>query len=171
VRFQHLQAMFSPSILIQPFFRIKEKYYSEVALLEIKQTRKTLMLTSTNNSNVLVWLEINPSFSVFTSVKSHSVRSGTAMTCAAPCHFLADVACHYVLLCRSLIPFPPPSLLFPQFCDWRVNLRSRSLHIHFPLVAFIVINSLCSRVVPRTLIRLVLLLLPLGARACLRRLF
>ena len=34
--------------------------------------------------------------------------------CAAPCPFLADIACHYVSLCRSLIPLPPPSLLFPS---------------------------------------------------------
>jgi len=45
--------------------------------------------------------------------------------CPVPCPFLADtkkknVACHYVSLCRSLIPFPPPSLLFPwtSECGW-----------------------------------------------------
>ena len=34
--------------------------------------------------------------------------------CAVPCPFLADIACHYVSLCRSLIPLLPPSLLFPS---------------------------------------------------------
>ena len=31
-----------------------------------------------------------------------------------PCPFLADIACHYVSLCRSLIFRPPPSFLFPS---------------------------------------------------------
>jgi len=31
-----------------------------------------------------------------------------------PSPFLADIACHYVSLCRSLIFLPPPSLLFPS---------------------------------------------------------
>ena len=30
------------------------------------------------------------------------------------CPFLADIACHYVSLCRSLISLPLPSLLFPS---------------------------------------------------------
>jgi len=34
--------------------------------------------------------------------------------CSVPCPFLADIACHYVSLCRSLIFLPPPSLLFPS---------------------------------------------------------
>jgi len=33
--------------------------------------------------------------------------------CSVSCPFLADIACHYVSLCRSLI-FPPPSFLFPS---------------------------------------------------------
>jgi len=34
--------------------------------------------------------------------------------CSLPCPFLADIACHYVSLCRSLIFLPPPSFLFPS---------------------------------------------------------
>jgi len=34
--------------------------------------------------------------------------------CSVPCPFLADIACHYVSLCRSLIFLPPPSFLFPS---------------------------------------------------------
>ena len=34
--------------------------------------------------------------------------------CSVLCPFLADIACHYVSLCRSLISLPPPSLLFPS---------------------------------------------------------
>ena len=34
--------------------------------------------------------------------------------CSAPCAFLADISCHYVPLCRSLIFLPPPSFLFPS---------------------------------------------------------
>ena len=34
--------------------------------------------------------------------------------CSVPCPFLADIACHTVSLCRSLIFLPPPSLLFPS---------------------------------------------------------
>jgi len=34
--------------------------------------------------------------------------------CSVTCPFLADIACHYVSLCRSLIFLPPPSLLFPS---------------------------------------------------------
>jgi len=41
----------------------------------------------------------------FTFVKSHS---------SVPCPFLADIARHYMSLCRSLMSFPPPSLLFPS---------------------------------------------------------
>jgi len=37
-------------------------------------------------------------------VKSHNVL----------CPFLADIACHYVSLRRSLIFLPPPSCLFPS---------------------------------------------------------
>jgi len=33
--------------------------------------------------------------------------------CAVPCPFLADIAFHYLSLCRSLIPLPPPSRFFP----------------------------------------------------------
>jgi len=33
---------------------------------------------------------------------------------SVPCPFLADIACHYVFLCRSLISPPSPSLLFPS---------------------------------------------------------
>jgi len=32
--------------------------------------------------------------------------------CSVPCPFLADIACHYVSLCRSLIFLPPPSFYF-----------------------------------------------------------
>jgi len=45
----------------------------------------------------------------FTFVKSHS-----ASRTSVPCPFLADITCHYVSLCRSLISVPPPSLLFPS---------------------------------------------------------
>jgi len=34
--------------------------------------------------------------------------------CAVPCPFLTNITCHYVFLCRSFIPLPPPSLLFPS---------------------------------------------------------
>ena len=34
--------------------------------------------------------------------------------CSVPCPFLADISCHYVSLCRSLIFLPPPSFLFPS---------------------------------------------------------
>jgi len=34
--------------------------------------------------------------------------------CSVPCPFLADIACLYVSLCKSLIFLPPPSLLFPS---------------------------------------------------------
>jgi len=34
--------------------------------------------------------------------------------CSVPCPFLAEIACHYVSLCRSLIFLPPPSFLFPS---------------------------------------------------------
>jgi len=34
--------------------------------------------------------------------------------CSVACPFLADIACHYVSLCRSLIFLPPPSFLFPS---------------------------------------------------------
>jgi len=34
--------------------------------------------------------------------------------CSVPCPFLADIACHYVSLCRSLIVLSPPSFLFPS---------------------------------------------------------
>ena len=34
--------------------------------------------------------------------------------CSAPCAFLADISCHYVSLCRSLIFLPPASFLFPS---------------------------------------------------------
>ena len=33
---------------------------------------------------------------------------------SVPRPFLADIACHYVSLCRSLIFIPPPSFLFPS---------------------------------------------------------
>jgi len=34
--------------------------------------------------------------------------------CSVSCPFLADIACNYVSLCRSLIFLPPPSLLYPS---------------------------------------------------------
>jgi len=34
--------------------------------------------------------------------------------CSVLCPFLADIVCHYVSLCRSLVFLPPPSFLFPS---------------------------------------------------------
>jgi len=50
-------------------------------------------------------------------ISTHSLpcsRRTTGPHCSVPCPFLADIACHYVSLCRSLISLVPPSLLFPS---------------------------------------------------------
>ena len=54
----------------------------------------------------------------FTFIKSHST---------VPCPFLADIACHYVTSCRSLISVPPPSLLVPSATGSQPEIQKFSL--------------------------------------------
>ena len=46
------------------------------------------------------------------SLHSLLLHNRQVAQCYVPCPFLADIACHYVSLCRSLIS-PSPSLHFP----------------------------------------------------------
>jgi len=48
------------------------------------------------------------------SLHSLLLRLRQVAQSSAPCPFLADIACHHVSFCSSLIFLPPPSFLFPS---------------------------------------------------------
>jgi len=60
------------------------------------------------------------------SLHSLLLHHSQVAQCSVPCPYLADIAYHYVSLCRSHLS--SSSFLSISFCDWGVNLRSRSFH-------------------------------------------